>query len=456
MPDYNPAVALGVQPPQNDLPNTLGTISRLQEQQAQTQLYTLQGLQQERRYNALRQMGDYYNRTGDATGAAKVGIGLGLEPEMATQMATFGATQRGISAAHGMLPAAQEQLAGAAAQSARAANERAQLGGNLAETDIKIKNGAAQTANAFIANPNPQTRQDMINYAAKYKGPDAARELSQLTDQQLLDRATGHVGGGLTAEQGAATVQTQNAEGAPVYQTRAQFVGSPGVVGQTPQAKSQAEKQGTYFSNLYSGIAAAGNTAANAKDEINIAKSVINDPQFYSGTGEGVNLAYKRALASFGVDPGASLPQEAFRKVMAQNILNQVTALREAQEQIGGAGSRIFQSQIQLMENAAQNPDNSVAANRFLTSLAERSANRSQLIANMAADYRGGKLDAGFEKQLRDYTNNNPLFSDQELKFPKLIGMDPKERQYLKEHPNTAPMFDRHYGKGASQSVIGQ
>jgi hypothetical protein len=116
---------------------------------------------------------------------------------------------------------------------------------------------------------------------------------------------------------------------------------------------------------------------------------------------------------------------------MAANINQQINALRAEAETMGEKGGRVFRPMIDLMEKAAQNPDNSVAANRYLTELALRSANRTLAIANMADDYKlaNGALDAGFDKQLRNWIVKNPLLTKEEIANPRLIGTPGQEQQ---------------------------
>lgn len=179
------------------------------------------------------------------------------------------------------------------------------------------------------------------------------------------------------------------------------------------------------YAALHAGLSGAGFTAANSKPYNDAAAAIIQDPKFFSGSGEELNLGYKRFLAAAGIDPGAALPQEAFRKVMAANILQQVNSLKAEAEAMGQNGGRIFGSQIEMMEKAAQNPSNSIAANRYLTELAARSGARTQQMADMADEYaqaHGGRLDAGFEKSLRGWMNKTPIFSPAELKDQNLVG----------------------------------
>jgi hypothetical protein len=168
------------------------------------------------------------------------------------------------------------------------------------------------------------------------------------------------------------------------------------------------------YSKQATGIDSQAAAADSMRTHLQLAKGIFNNPQFYSGTGEGINLAYKRAIAAFGGDPNASLPQEAFRKIMAANILDQVANLKAETAASGGA-TRIFQSQIQLMEKAAQNPDNSIAANRLLTEIGIRLADRATQIADLKAGYKNGHIDSQFNTQLRLWNRDHPVFTPDEL-----------------------------------------
>lgn len=220
-------------------------------------------------------------------------------------------------------------------------------------------------------------------------------------------------------------------------------------------AKEQGKADVKQYSDLHKGLSGAGYTAANSQPYVDAAKGLLNDPGFYSGSGEGLNLGYKRFLAAAGIEPGAALPQEAFRKVMAANILQQVNSLKAEAEAMGQNGGRIFSSQIELMEKAAQNPDNSIAANRYLTEVAARSAARTQKIADLADDYKtaNGALDAGFEKGMREYLTKNPMFTAKELANPSLVGKPDAAPASAPTHFATNPKTGQRMGLVNNQLV---
>lgn len=200
------------------------------------------------------------------------------------------------------------------------------------------------------------------------------------------------------------------------------------------QQQKTNELNAAQYNKMGEGLSGMASTAAGMlQSTIPLAKSVVNQPGFYSGSAEGVNLAWKRAMASLasspvgramGADPNAAVPQEAFRKIMAAQILHQVDDMKAAATEMGATSSRLFQSQIELMQQAAQNPDNSIAANRYLTELSARTAQRMQVIGDMVDDYKQahkGQLDAGFDKSLRAWMTKNPLFTKEELANPAYL-----------------------------------
>lgn len=157
----------------------------------------------------------------------------------------------------------------------------------------------------------------------------------------------------------------------------------------------------------------SGQEAAVELPQLDIAKSLMNNPDFYSGPAEGLVLNYKRLLSTFGSDPNVAQPQEAFRKVVSNSILSQIRSL-------AGTG-QIRVAEIKIMEKAAANPENTPASNRLLVELASRVHQHALGLSDLANSYKGGRLDPGFDRAARDYTTQHPMFSKAELGDPRLI-----------------------------------
>src|SRR5258708_20601067 len=94
-------------------------------------------------------------------------------------------------------------------------------------------------------------------------------------------------------------VASKNAEQTP----EGKNARDPGVAA-AETAKTQSAANVKMYSALHDGLSGAAFTAANSKPYNDAAAALVNDPQFFSGSGEGMNLTYKRFLAAAGIDPG--------------------------------------------------------------------------------------------------------------------------------------------------------
>jgi hypothetical protein len=189
------------------------------------------------------------------------------------------------------------------------------------------------------------------------------------------------------------------------------------------QAKVEADK--TYaaentksYIKKYDAIQTAGDRARMDIPQLELARQLTEDPNFYSGVGEKYNLLLKRATVALGGDPNAAAPQEAFRKVVSNSILDQIKGM-------AGTG-QIRVAEIKLMEQAAANAENTPQANRLLLELSTRLQKRASTIADMAQSYNGGRLDAGFDRKVAEYDRKNPLISDKEIPNFRAIINPPK------------------------------
>jgi hypothetical protein len=177
--------------------------------------------------------------------------------------------------------------------------------------------------------------------------------------------------------------------------------------------KDQNKDEVTRYGKKSDAIFKAGQEAAVELPQLDIAKSLMNNADFYSGPLEGLNLTYKRLLATFGNDPNVAQPQEAFRKVVSNSILSQIRSL-------AGTG-QIRVAEIKIMEKAAANSENTPSSNRLLVELASRLHTHALGISDLANNYKGGRLDPGFDRAARDWTTQHPMFSKAELADPRLV-----------------------------------
>lgn len=183
---------------------------------------------------------------------------------------------------------------------------------------------------------------------------------------------------------------------------------------------AQIKEDTTRYGKQLASIQGSASAANRQLEHIQFAEALYNDPKLYTGAGESLNLMYKKVANALNPNNTDALPQEAFRKTMAASVLNQVEQLKDDTAAAGGGG-RLFQAQIELMEKAANNPDNTLAANRLLTEINKRASLTAKKIASMANSYKGGHLDAGFAQMVDDYYSTHPMFTPEEMQDVRRI-----------------------------------
>lgn len=180
--------------------------------------------------------------------------------------------------------------------------------------------------------------------------------------------------------------------------------------------KKYSEDEAARFGKKYDSITKAGAESVAELPKLALAKQIMASPDFYSGPVEGLNLAYKRILAT--VDPSqanAAAPQEEFRKIISDSVRSQIRSLAES-----GVG-RISIPEVRIIEKAAANQENTPAANRLLVELSSRMHDQSLGLDELARNYKGGRLDPGFDTVARDWAKSHPILTPKELQDPRLI-----------------------------------
>jgi hypothetical protein len=184
-------------------------------------------------------------------------------------------------------------------------------------------------------------------------------------------------------------------------------------------AKETAKEDAKANSKKYEQFVENGTKAQQEIPQLELLQQQMDDPNFFSGSGEKYNLLYKRLKSAVGIDPDAPVPQELLRKVTASNVLGSLSALK-------GLGP-IRVAEMNMAREAAASPDNSIPANKMLVEISKRTHQRNAEIADMAQNYKeqNGALDSGFDKKVSQFYKDRPLFSDVEIKdWHKIIGQE--------------------------------
>jgi hypothetical protein len=254
--------------------------------------------------------------------------------------------------------------------------------------------------------------------AAAYLSARKPEQAKVFLEQAKADRERGEKILGSLGEYNKPTTEQQNAE--------ASGARSPMEFEARKKAQDQELTRGDALQKGLQGASREFETAL--KPHLDAMRGILNNPNFVSGSGVGFQEALNKIRSNPlfqglpGYDPNAALPNEAIRKVVAASILNQTTELKAEAAEMGGSAGRLFQQQISLMEKAAQNPENTAPALRYLTELQQRMGDHARAVAELASNYQGkygkGVLDNGFNEELSKFNNSpkNQIFTPSEIR----------------------------------------
>jgi len=194
------------------------------------------------------------------------------------------------------------------------------------------------------------------------------------------------------------------------------------VAGQQETQKANAQ-QG---SKLFAGISGAAQEARRNGEYLTLAKSILSNPDMYSGFGADRVLDANKLKLWAGGDPKRAMLMEGLQKINASSVLSQLNQQRdEIVQETGGTSGRIFAQQVDQINKASPSLEGTMAGNRFLVEVQNRNAQLAKEIERQALDYRASHrdaLDRGFYVQMGKYLDTHPLFNEQELTHPELLG----------------------------------
>lgn len=236
--------------------------------------------------------------------------------------------------------------------------------------------------------------------------------------------------------------------------------------------KSDLTTQGTEYSKKYSTIISQGQNSSTQLPQLELAKQMVQNPETAQGLLAQPKLLYQRMLASMGmgnVDTATST--QLFQKLISGSILDGLRAFTQ-----GASVGQIRTAEIALQKLAAANIENTPQANMALLNIATRLHTLNVDIANKAADYhlQHGKIDAGFDKEVLKFMKANPILTPGDYKLITDIGnaADKGEKpgagggeaskvptqadiDYLTKNPTLKDRFDKQFGTGAADKILG-
>jgi hypothetical protein len=171
--------------------------------------------------------------------------------------------------------------------------------------------------------------------------------------------------------------------------------------------KEQDKVIGKGYGERFNEIQKAGMTAPVAIGTLNLMEKLISDPSFYSGSGGETATALKRLAVSAGI-AGAetATPNELFQKMSQKSVLDAAG---------GSLGTGFSNADREYLNGTVANISNTPEGNKRIIEVGRQVQQRNLEIAKQAREYaraHNGRLDSGFEDQIAEYAEKNPLFAN--------------------------------------------
>jgi len=170
-------------------------------------------------------------------------------------------------------------------------------------------------------------------------------------------------------------------------------------------AREFQTKLGGLMATKYDQITKDADSARGSLGTLDLMEDAVASDGFYSGIGAEQVLFLKQAAAAFGIDPDGVKDMESF------SALNKQAAL---QSMGGSLGAGFSNADRDFVTGQVANLSNTPEGNLKIIDIQRKIAQRKIEMAKMATAYvqQFGVLDAGFEKQVAQFAEENPLFAD--------------------------------------------
>lgn len=271
----------------------------------------------------------------------------------------------------------------------------------LSEGDAALVAGNREMLNAFITKDvggrvfgkQPDYQMQTI-YDSAGNEQRVLMDMNNPTDRQVIGGAKSSV---LSPEEEAQKIRLAQAGRA---QTNVNVGSAEGKYDQTI---------GEGYAKRYLETRDMANNAGKGLNTIAAMRQAMSQPGFYSGTGATAVQAGKRLLSSLGFS------DEIVSGVSSMEQFNAM-AKQSALDLMGGSlGSGFSNADRDFVTGQVANLGNTPEGNRALLDIQEKVLRRTQEVGRLANDYakrNSGRIDAGFDEFLADWSQKNPLFPD--------------------------------------------
>lgn len=185
--------------------------------------------------------------------------------------------------------------------------------------------------------------------------------------------------------------------------------GGPGIPVQSDESKAYGVARAKDFAAQAANYQKAGQQAGSMLRNIDDLRNLYADPNVATGALAEKFSGLKNVAASFGIDMKGLSSEQA-----AQAITNKMSLELRSPE--GGAGmpGSLSDSDREFLRSMTPNLTRTPEGRAQIMNAYEKLAKRQIEVARMAAEYehQTGQLDAGFDRMIQNFANNNRLFVD--------------------------------------------
>lgn len=178
-----------------------------------------------------------------------------------------------------------------------------------------------------------------------------------------------------------------------------------------PAERAYDTTRGGFHAEMANSLDQSAMSAQSRLSDLDRMEAALTNPNVYTGTGGEAVTALKRAAGALGFDVEGVADAE-----IAQAVSNQLAlSLRNTGSGAGMPGS-MSNSDRQFLVDATPNLGKTPAGNALLLEYNRRVTRRQVEMARLAREYEAqhGRLDAGFYSVASQYSDNNPLFTEQD------------------------------------------
>lgn len=249
------------------------------------------------------------------------------------------------------------------------------------------------------------------------------------------------------------------------------------------EVDKDAQVKGTEMAmKKYDNMSTQAQSARKLMPNLELASTLMEDPNFSAGLLHGVKDTWQRFKDATGIAAMSNAPNEAFDKLMAGTVLDTMKST------LAGLG-QVRLAEIDLLNKANGNRNNSVASNRAVLEISKRAVAKVDQLDSIAQQYISGDevldpisgkqllkanidrngemaprrgLDAGYDKLARKFTLDHPSFTPEEIKNYNALFTAPKDQTAAPKAAETpaggAPAIGtvKEFSDGKGGTVKGQ